>query len=197
MDFAKDRKENIIPAHKAVRGGGYRFYFCPVCNAEVFARQGKYRVAHFAHRSGQARPECELYFPPGYIKGPLTPSTDHLDEQRETGPRPYLQLSVELEPETNLRGRRLRQWGLRLTVPKSLETHGQLQVDCGGIHKPRISLQKLSLSPQTYQADVSSPDFGVIWSVLTSLPSFVIASRSASPDSIDNYSTYFARARTS
>jgi competence CoiA-like predicted nuclease len=59
MDFAKDRRGNIVRASEAMTGVlGY--YFCPVCKAEVFARQGEYYVHHFAHRARRARPECEL-----------------------------------------------------------------------------------------------------------------------------------------
>jgi hypothetical protein len=164
MEYAKDRKGNIVRAREAMKGG-YRFYACPVCKAEVFARRGKRRTPHFAHRAGQALPECELYFPPGYIKGPVTPlpSRHEWGEPEDGGVRPQLQLGIELEPETHPKASRLRRWGLRLTVPKSTQRHGQIQVDCGPIHKPRISLEKLSLSPQTYAADLNTPTFGVTW----------------------------------
>ena len=83
----------------------------------------------------KALPECELYFPPGYIKGPITPppSRHEWGEPQDGSVRPQLQLGIELEPETNLKASRLRKWGLRLTVPKSTQLHGQIQVDCGPI----------------------------------------------------------------
>ena len=162
MDFAKDRSGNIVRADDAMTGAlGY--YYCPVCKAEVFARQGDYYVHHFAHQSRRARPECELYYPSEGIKGPLPPSRYEPDEDRE-GPRPQLQLSLELEPEANQKVAQLQKWGLRLTVPKATRSHGQIQIDCGGVHRPKISLAKLSLGPQNYSiADPSVPEFRVVW----------------------------------
>ncbi|WP_147458926.1 hypothetical protein [Pseudomonas coronafaciens] len=36
---------------------------CPSCNRRVYHRQGSSRQAHFAHFSGNANQECELYYP--------------------------------------------------------------------------------------------------------------------------------------
>ena len=44
--------------------GPYSFGLrCPCCKEPVFARLGSVREAHFAHRSGNANRDCELYYP--------------------------------------------------------------------------------------------------------------------------------------
>jgi hypothetical protein len=62
MDYAKDRRgsEKLIRADDAFPG---RYYTCPTCFAEVYLRRGRWRAAHFAHRSGQGKPDCENFHP--------------------------------------------------------------------------------------------------------------------------------------
>src|SRR5688572_5270976 len=114
----------IIPAEKASPYGDYR---CPTCRAEVFLRAGRIYVPHFAHVPGQGKPECDDYHPP-----------EHLRRQSETpSPQPSPQkidgllLSIEFEPDRDDR-HGLRRWGLRLTVPKSYDSHGEIRMDLGG-----------------------------------------------------------------
>lgn len=40
-----------------------RPYICACCEAPVIVRAGSERAAHFAHRQGRARDDCEQYFP--------------------------------------------------------------------------------------------------------------------------------------
>lgn len=162
MDYAKERRasERFIRARDAFPG---RYYTCPTCFAEVFLRRGRRRVPHFAHRSGRGKPDCENFHPsggltytwPGY-GAPTGPTSNY----RPSDP---LLLNIELQPESVSRGKRLRGWELRLTVPKSEDTHGQIAIDCGAGIKRTVALAKLFLAPQTYPVDINGEDFGAIW----------------------------------
>lgn len=163
MYFAKERRgsEKVVRASDAFPG---RYYACPTCFAEVFLRRGRWRVAHFAHRSGHGKPECENYHPsgdlayswPGYGTAPTTGGNNFR-------PADPLILSIELQPESTVRGRKLRAWELRLTVPKSEDARGQIRIDCGTGPKPTVALSKLALAAQTYNVDPDTVDFGAIW----------------------------------
>lgn len=156
MLYAEIRRTGkIIPAAKASRYGEYR---CPTCRAEVFRKAGSIYVAHFAHMPGQGKPACDDYHPP-----------EHLQRQWETpSPQPSPQkiegllLGIELEPDHDTR-HGLRRWGLRLTVPRSYDSHGQIRMDLGGGDARRISLTNLLLGPQTYRADPTALEFGAAW----------------------------------
>lgn len=155
MYYAKERRSgHIVHADKASQWGDYR---CPTCNVEVFLRSGDYRAAHFAHKAGQGKPECDE-FHPSYSLGYswTTP------ESYQGPPVDPLLLSIELEPDYDAR-RGPRKWGLRLTVAKSPDDHGTVQIDCGGGDIRKIVLSKLVLGAQTYPADLSAPDFGANW----------------------------------
>lgn len=155
MYHARERRTGqIISATKASPWGSYR---CPTCNVEVSLRSGDYRAAHFAHKPGQGKPECEEFHP----SDDLSHSWRDTDTYQGPAIEP-LRLSIELEPDYNAR-RGPRKWGLRLTVPKSPDEHGVVQINCGGGDVRKIALSKLFLGSQTYRADPAAPDFGAIW----------------------------------
>jgi hypothetical protein len=159
MDFAKERRgsEKLVRASDAFAG---RYYTCPTCFAEVFLRRGRWRVAHFAHRSGQGKPDCENFHP----SDDLTYSwPGYGSSSGSTRPADPLILSIELQPESTMRGKKLRAWELRLTVPKSEDARGQITIGCGGGSKRTFSLAKLALGAQTCNVDVNSEDFGALW----------------------------------
>jgi hypothetical protein len=156
MYLAKERRTGrIVSADEAMPYGSYR---CPTCNADVFLRSGRYRVTHFAHMPGQGKPECEFFH-----------QTDDLRHQWQSnvydpqGPTiDPLRLSIELEPDTDAH-RGPRKWGLRLTVPKSHDPHGDVSIDLGSGDVRKISLAGLSLGARTYRADLATSDFGAAW----------------------------------
>lgn len=171
MDWAKDPGTGrLVSAAEASRG---RYYRCPVCKADVFPRfprpsnsrrYRQYHMPHFAHRTGQGSQKCELYHPADAIQHPrpsLPCASDGL-ARHETGVPP-LSLSIELEQDGLIRGNRLREWGLRLTVPKSDDPHGRVSIDLGGKDVRTVALSKLSPSPLTYPVDPEAADFGVVW----------------------------------
>ena len=125
MDYAKERRgsEKLIRADDAFPG---RYYTCPTCFAEVYLRRGRWRVAHFAHRSGQGKPDCENFHPSDNLTYTWRGNGTTSGESANYRPNDPLLLSIELQPETMLRGRKPRGWELRLTVPKSDGTHGRI-----------------------------------------------------------------------
>jgi hypothetical protein len=141
-----------------------RIYLCPRCQAQVFPRLGRRRDAHFAHWPGQGSPECELFHASDDIHHP-SPSFGHDDtnEQDSRPAIPPLALSIELEPEILVRGSRLRQWGLRLTVPKSDDSHGSFKINCGGKDVRTVALSKLVLQSVTLSVDPDAADFAPQW----------------------------------
>lgn len=149
------RTGKIIPAAKASPYGNYR---CPTCKAGAFLKAGQVYIAHFAHMPGQGRPECDDYHPPEDLRRQwLTPSA-----QPSTQKIDGLLLSIELEPDHDAR-HGLRRWGLRLTVPKSYDSHGEIRIDLGGGDVRRVSLTTLLLGGQTYRADPAAVEFGAAW----------------------------------
>lgn len=162
MYFAKQRRgsEKLVSASNALPG---LYYTCPTCFADVFLRRGRWRVPHFAHRSGQGKPDCENFHPsddltyawPGY-GGSSSGSSNY----RAIDP---LIVSIELQPDSTMRGKKLRAWELRLTIPKSEDGRGQITIDCGGGAKRTFTLSKLTLGPQTCNVDINAEDFGAIW----------------------------------
>lgn len=163
MHQAKDPKTgDIVRASEASR---YGYYTCPVCKAAVSLRHGDFRAAYFAHRSGLASPDCELYVHADDIgqPWPSLPTLPHGGEAREGSRIAPFALSIALEPEAQGRASRLRKWNLALTVPKSVDDHGQVSINCGGGFVPKISLTKLVVAPQTYRAHPESPDYGAVW----------------------------------
>lgn len=162
MDYAKERRgsEKLIRADDAFPR---RYYTCPTCFAEVYLRRGRWRAAHFAHRSGQGKPDCENFHP----SDPLTYTWHGGGGGPGAGsnyrPNAPLLLSIELEPESMLRGRKLRGWELRLTVPKAEDARGRITIDCGGGITRTVTLAKLSDGAQTYQVARDGEDFGALW----------------------------------
>ena len=145
MLYAEIRRTGkIIPAAKASRYGEYR---CPTCKAEVFLKAGQIYIAHFAHMPGQGKPECEDYHPPEDLRRQWETPSPQPSTQKIEG----LLLSIELEPDHDAR-HGLRRWGLRLTVPKSYDSHGEIRMDLGDGDVRRISLTTLLLGSQTYRA---------------------------------------------
>lgn len=149
------RSERIITAAKASRYGEYR---CPTCKAEVFLKAGDVYVAHFAHMPGQGKPECDEYYPPDHLRRQWGTPTAQPTSHKIDG----LALSIELEPDHDS-SRGPRRWSLRLTVPKSYDTHGQIRIDLGGGDKRPVSLTALADGARTYTADPAAPDFGAAW----------------------------------
>jgi hypothetical protein len=123
-----------------------------------------YRVAHFAHRPGQGSEECELFYSADAIQHPWPSLPGTGGDPARDGPSiPPLTLSIELEQETLVRGNRLREWGLRLTIPKSDDAHGRVSINCGGNTVRTVALSKLFLSSVTYPVDPEAADFGAVW----------------------------------
>ena len=191
MHFAKERRgsERLVRASDAFPG---RYYTCPTCFAEVFLRRGRWRVAHFAHRSGQGKPDCENFHPsddvtyswPGYGTSSAGTSTNQ-------PPEPLI-LSLELQPESTMRGKKLRAWELRLTIPKSEDGRGQITIDCGAGSNRTISLSKLSLGVQTYNVDVNAEDFGAIWVSPEVRPEYKAVVEDRTPELDREQATLFA-----
>lgn len=160
MDFAKDRRGKLIRAREA---SPHQYYICPVCAGDVFLRRGHKRVAHFAHRSGHGKKDCELFHPSEDISYTWTRYGEAPDNDWSGRPIEPLRLSIELEPEAAVRGKCKRGWGLRITVPKADDEHGQVSIDCGTGPPRKIALSKLILAAQTYPADLDAQDFGAVW----------------------------------
>src|SRR5689334_11760069 len=125
MRYAEIRRTGtIIPAIKGSRYGDYR---CPTCKGDVFLKAGDVYVEHFAHMPGQGKPECEHYHPPEHLRRQWeTPTQEPVQQKVDR-----LLLSIELEPDRDAR-RGPRRWGLRLTIPKSYDSHGNIRIDLGG-----------------------------------------------------------------
>lgn len=69
MKYAKDRNGRLIDASNALPG---RRYWCPNCGAPCHLRAGDRRAPYFAHNSGQAAEDCDLYHPGGYLLGEMS-----------------------------------------------------------------------------------------------------------------------------
>lgn len=158
MDYAKDGHGKLIMASGAAAGLYYR---CPECRAEVFLKPGRRNSAHFAHRPGQGRPECELFHPSNYLSGPS--ARYDFDAKSNAPPIPPLSLSIELDPAPQSRLTGNRDWKLALTVPKAPDSHGSVRIDCGTGMPQLIALSKLELNAQTYPASLSAEDFRATW----------------------------------
>ena len=158
MHYAKDGRGRLITAYEAAAGLYYR---CPECRADVSLKFGKKNAAHFAHRRGQGKPECDLFHPSNYVSG-LSPFRD-FDADAGAPPIPPLLLSIELDPTPQSRLADKRDWKLALTVPKAPDTRGLVRIDCGAGTPRLIALSKLALDAQTYPASLDAEDFGAIW----------------------------------
>jgi hypothetical protein len=159
MEYARERGK-LVTTRDAFP---HRYYSCPTCSKDVFLRRGKKYAAHFAHRSGYGKPECENFHPSDELRKTWARqggSGNSNESARSISP---LAVSIELEPEASVRRGQLRQWGLRLTVPKADQGYGKFTLDCGRGPKRTISLSSLVLAPQTYPVDVEAEDFRVIW----------------------------------
>ncbi len=155
----EERTGRIVAASEASL---YARYVCPVCKVEVFLKRGRRRADHFAHWPGLGSPDCERYFAGGDIHHPF-PTGSTSGEGRESPEIvPPMALSLALQPEAELRGRRLRGWSLALTVPRSPDSRGHVSVDCGGGIVREIALAKLVLGPQTYLADPDAAEFSAV-----------------------------------
>lgn len=157
MDHAKDGAGRLIGTHQAV---ARRFYTCPVCSADVFLRRGHKYEHHFAHRSGHGKPECENFHPSDLIATTWANSHGNAPSPRAIAP---LSVSIELEPEALIRGKRFRRWGLRLTIPKSDDEHGRITIDFGAGSPKTLALSRLSLESYTAVAGLNAHDFGASW----------------------------------
>ena len=124
----------------------------------MFLKAGYVYVAHFAHMPGQGSAECDDYHPANDLR---RQSQNPAVEPQGPAIDP-LQLGIELEPGHDTR-RGLRKWGLRLTVPRANDGHGEIRIDLGRGDVRKISLASLSLGPRTYRVDPTAPDFGVVW----------------------------------
>ncbi len=156
MLYAEIRRTGkIIPSARASRYGEYR---CPTCRAEVFLKAGPIYVAHFAHMPGRGRPACEDYHPPEHLRRQWETPSPQPSPQKIEG----LLLGIELEPDHDTR-HGLRRWGLRLTVPRSYDSHGQIRMDLGGGDARHIWLTNLLDGPQTYRVDPTALEFGAAW----------------------------------
>lgn len=159
MEYARERGK-LITTRDAFP---HRYYSCPTCSKEVFLRRGKKYVDHFAHRSGYGRPECENFHPSDNLRKTWVRQDESGSSDKSARPIQPLAISIELEPEVSVRRKQLRQWGLRLTVPKADEGHGKFTLDCGRGPKRTIALSSLIFGAQTYQAHVEAEDFRVVW----------------------------------
>lgn len=192
MYGAKEARTGRIVA--ASEASPYVRYVCPVCKVEVSLRRGRLRADHFAHWPGLGSPDCERYFAGGDIHHPF-PTGSISGEGRE-GPEivPRMALSLALQPEAELRGRRLRGWSLALTVPRSPDSRGHVHVDCGGggVNVRKIPLAKLVLGPQTYPADPDATEFGAVWMSPEVRPAYRAAIAQRIPGLVPDLVTVFA-----
>lgn len=119
MRYAKDRHGQMIDARYAV--GGHR-YWCPTCGAVSHRRAGHRRAPYFAHNSGQASEDCELYHPGGY----LSSETPNRRTEYRLTPRLlslYLVCSAVSDPH--------RSWQLFLFIPEVEAGTGTIEVPHG------------------------------------------------------------------
>ena len=161
MYKAKDtRSGRIVSAGEASLYGNF---LCPNCNKPVFLRRGRRRAAHFAHRF--ASPGCELYVHSDDIADPWTIHQGrHFEgDERHVERIAPLALSIALEPEDRKNHRKLRQWNLCITIPKSADRHGQISFDSGGGVRRTVPLSTLALSAHTHPVDLDAADFGAVW----------------------------------
>ncbi len=163
MYTARDTRTGRVVA--AGDASPYGDYICPMCTMPVFLRRGDVRVAHFAHRSGLASPECELYVPSDDIANPLTlPPGSHPKGQGLSSEKiAPLALSIAIEPEYRPGRRGARQWDLCVTIPKSTDQHGQIEFDSGGGVHRRIPLSTLVLRPLSHPVDLDAINYGAVW----------------------------------
>lgn len=162
MRWASDTASGqLVAADKAVQR---RVYRCPKCNARVRLRLGLQRSAHFAHQAGEGKPDCEYYFPT-FGDGILGPTFG----PPSTGPTrlikaiPLPLLCIELEPDSKWRPGQGRRWGLRLSLPKSEDSHGKIQLDDGHLKPVHVSMGELSLGSKAIVLNPAGKDFGTHW----------------------------------
>lgn len=97
----------------------FRMYECPRCGAQVRLRKGPRRVPHFAHVSGLANPDCEMYVPV-FSSGIGLPSGSRGRSYRSLG----LYLHV-IEGST-----RPFSWHLEIGIPEPDIELGSIRVQC-------------------------------------------------------------------
>ncbi|MGX9147279.1 competence protein CoiA family protein [Mesorhizobium sp. 128a] len=138
----------------------YRRYACPVCGARVGLRQGSYRYAHFAHVSGAARPECNLYHPSSGWQGPAPESIVQLRPLPPISHAP-LSLSLHVQPPA---GKKPAFWGLEVQIPRAPTPKGMLTFDGGGDgFRLQVACARLHAGAQTYVVNPDSSTFRVAW----------------------------------
>jgi hypothetical protein len=153
------RSGRIVSAEEASPYGNFH---CPKCNKPVFLRRGDVRAAHFAHRF--ASPECELYVHSDEIADPSPLHGRHsVGDERLVEKIAPLALSIALEPEDQKYPRKLRQWKLCITIPKSAGPHGQISFDSGGGVRRKVPLSTLAFSAHTHPVDLDAVDYGAVW----------------------------------
>ena len=103
MKVAEDSTGRRIDADRAWHGGRY---YCPRCHAPVHLRCGNTREAHFAHDSGKAATNCDLYF-----QGKYTPSHSRPTERQPA--HLTLNLYITCDDRSGVEGG----WKLYLMIP--------------------------------------------------------------------------------
>lgn len=163
MRYAKEKRSGAeIPASKAVSG---RTYACPNCGEEVFLRSGTWRAWHFAHRSGRADPECDLYYPGSAIGSPLSArnGTDGIPTGGERARIEPLFLGLRVEVATAVGRGDKRRWRLVLVLPKAPTTYGRIRVATGFSYAKELKLFSLSQSQHLIDVSPNAVSFGPEW----------------------------------
>lgn len=138
-----------------------------MCKAEVFLRSGRRYAKHFAHRHATAKPECALYTPAENQLDPhRRPAHSFTDDERSVKDQLRIlppEICIEVESrQLNGRGR-LPQWGLCITIPKSVDGRGTITFDLGAASPRTIALSKIFQGPATYPTDPDANDFKAVW----------------------------------
>ncbi len=158
MKFARDSNNQLVSAVGAA--GSRQIYRCPSCNARVRLKRGIIQLPHFAHLRGLGRPECELYHPSHELVGPNpTAVMPSAAPPRVIEP---IKLVMEVEPH-DINTRYPRRWRLKILVPKTDSSHGQLQLRCGPIYQPKISFAQLVIGSRVFDADANESEYRVTW----------------------------------
>jgi len=106
----------------AARSAPFAAYICPKCYEPVHLKAGFVRAAHFAHKHGAAREECELYVQSLYKTG--APHLLHHDNFSRVGQlRLGLRLHLKMRPMS---------WGLELNLGVKDISEGRILIDVGG-----------------------------------------------------------------
>jgi hypothetical protein len=120
VEYAIDRVtgQTVAASDASARRARYRPYRCPVCGKPVGLRSGRRRIPHFAHKPGEALPDCENYHPA--VGEPATPGSvrNALRTQVPHG------LYALVDPVA----RGVPSWHLELLIPGASAPEGSVQV---------------------------------------------------------------------